>query len=315
MEQIAAGINDTDYYQIFYGEAISRDSSFPQICRIKPIFERLSLDDFTVLVDKIFESDDYEITTQFLYFLLLFRDMPHLQEYINSDTFSISYLEKLIIFTYGFCTIHDQSTDRIIDDILYFLSNDRLLDLALNSRYIMEDKLLLFFVLSKLDMRYLNKYFASVKDLVDFKKYFMMLPEEVLKRLISRNYQLFEYIMFMMKDGSSEGEINSEFNNRYKKEIDQFSVLHDIIREYKKETSYTSDKCLPFNKRDMGRISLLANMIKDLPDPKKAIDYFNGESVFIDEFEKNIVYAIVTDPVLKNIFHNYDRMLGARQPE
>ncbi|MBP7735752.1 MAG: hypothetical protein KA369_07255 [Spirochaetes bacterium] len=309
MEHDKDEIHEIDYYELFYVEAILSDSSFPQFSKIKPIFEQLSLDDFITFVDKIISADNYELTTQFFYFLLLFRDMPHLQEYINSKRFCTEHLEKFIIFTYGFCTMHNHTTDRIIDEILYFLSNERLLDLVLQSQYIKQDKLLLFFVLTRLDTKYLSKYFSMVKDISEFNKYFLQLPDDIMKTLISRNYQLFQYIMLMMLEEGSGDKTYFSFFNKYKKEIEQFGVLHDMIRKYRKETSYIQDVNLPFNRRDMSRISFLTNMIKDLPDPHRAIEYFNTESVFIDEFEKNIVYAIVTDPILRNIFQNYDQML------
>jgi len=58
----------------------------------------------------------------------------------------------------------------------------------------------------------------------------------------------------------------------------------------------------------MSRLSFLVNMVRELPDPVRAVDYFNGERVFIDEMEKNVVLAVVTDPLLKNIFRNYNVM-------
>ncbi len=303
-----ADSSKVDYYHLFYIEAIMQSSSL-KISNIRPIYESLTLDEFIVLVEKIFEKNDPETTTQFLYFLMLFRDMPHLQEYINSEKFSIKNIEKLIIFTYGFYTLHDYSTDRIIDEILYFLSNERLLELALNSEYIAHDKLLLFFILSKFGTNLLNKYFASIKNTSDFIKYFLNLPEHILKSLVSRNYQLFQYIMLIMSEADTETQTYNEFFNQYRQEIEQFSKLHDLIRKYKKETKYEKDKGLPFNLRDMGRISFLVDMVNVLPDPERAINYFSSESVFMDEFEKQIVYAIVTDPLLKNVFQYYDHML------
>jgi hypothetical protein len=297
-----------DYYHLFYVEAIMQ-SSLPKISRIKPIYENLTLEEFIGLVEKIFEKNDPETITQFLYFLVLFRDMPHLQEYINSEKFNIKNIERLIIFTYGFYSLHDYSTDRIIDEILYFLSNDRLLELALNSDYIAHDKLLLFFILSKFDTNLLNKYFASIKNTSEFIKYFLDLPEYILKSLVSRNYQLFQYIMLIISEADTESRSYNEFFNQYKKEIEQFSKLHDLIRKYKKETKYEKDKGLPFNMRDMSRISFLVDMVNVLPDPERAINYFDSESVFMDDFEKKIVYAIVTDPMLKDVFQYYDHML------
>ncbi len=311
MTHTAVDIPKVDYYHLFYVEAILQDSSLPQICKIRPIFEALTLDDFIALVDKVFDSNDYELTTQFLYFLLLFREMPHLQHYINSRKFSVEHLEKLIIFVFGFCSMHNHSTDRIIDEILYFLSTDRLLELVLYSQYITKDKLLLFFILTRLDTASLNKYFASLKDFTDFKMYFLHLPDDILKTMISRNYQLFQYVMMLMLEGETDGTLYAEFFNKYKSDIEQFSKLHDMIRQYKKDTVYEKDKEVPFNKRDMSRISLLVNMIKDLPDTDKAINYFSSESVFVDDFEKKIVHAIVTNPLLKNVFEHYDDMLEA----
>jgi hypothetical protein len=310
-ENKQANAEKIDYFHLFYVEAIMQDSAFPQINKIKPIFENLTLEEFIELVEKIFATNDYQMTTQFLYFLLLFRDMPHLQQYINSEKFTIANLEKLIIFVYGFCTLHDHSTDRIIDEILYFLTKERLLDLVVHSDYISHDKLLLFFILTKFDTDFLNKYFASIRNISEFSNYFLKLPDEILKTLISRNYQLFQYIMLLISEGEQEHKIYTQFFNKYRKEIEQFSKLHDMIRLYKQKTNYTKDRELPFNMRDMSRISFLVNMIKVLPEPEKAISYFNSESVFMDDFEKNIVYAIVTDPILKHVFNYYDTMLEA----
>lgn len=292
-----------DHFRIFCSEVLANDSGFPQINRIKPIFEKITIDEFMDLVEKVFEKKDYDLTTQFFYFLLLFRDMTHLQEYINTPRFNASYLEKFLIFVYGFCALHEQSTGHILDEILYFISSERLLELAMNSSYVARDKLLLFFILTKLDTKELNLYFASIKDITSFKMNFMRLPEEILKTMISRNYQLFQYIMMLMMDGDSEGDMYADFFSKYRGEIEQFSKLHDFIRKYKSTMTAETDRDQPFNSRDMSRISFLVNMIKDLPNPDKAIQYFNSESVFIDDFEKNIVHAIVTNPVMKNIFH------------
>lgn len=301
-----------DKYNLFYVEAIMHDSSFPQINRIKPIFENITLEEFIELVDRTIKSDDYEVSQQFLYFLMLFRDMPHLQEYINSDKFDIVMLERLVIFTYGYCTLHDHSTERIIDEILYYLNNERLLALVLHSKHISRDKLLLFFILSKFDIEMLNRYFKGIKNISEFINYFMNLPDEVLRSIISRNYHLFQYIMLMMAEGDSEQMVSSDFYNKFRKDIEQFSKLSDIIRKYKEKTNLEKEKTLPFHQRDMGRISFLVNMMADLPDPKKAVEYFESEHIFIDELEKKIVYAVVTDPILKNTFKYYDRMFDIK---
>jgi len=295
-------------FQLFYLEAIMQDSSFPHINKIRPMFETISQEDFIALVEKVFSKDDYELTQQFLYFLILFRDMKHIQEYINSDKFTLDMLEKFIMFTFGYCAIHDHSAERVLDEILFFLTNERLLDLALNSKFVNHDKLILFLILSKFDITMLNKFFAKNRNTTVFIEHFVMLPDEIMKSIISRNYHLFQYIMIMMAEVESSQSLSAEFINRYSEDIKQFSRLSDILKKYRESNDLQREKELPFNKRDMNRLSFLVNMVRELPDPVRAVEYFSGEKVFIDDMEKNVVLAIVTDPMLKGIFKNYSLM-------
>jgi len=299
---------DFNRYQLFYIEAILNDSSFPQINKIRPIFDNITLDDFIDLVDKVFAAEDYEVTQQFVYFLMLFRDMEHIQRYINSEKFTLDKLERLIIFTFGYCTMHDHSIDRVLDEILFFLDNKRLLDLALNSAYINNDKLMLFMILTKFNIEMLNTYFSKIRDVSKFINFFLKLPDEVLRSIISRNYHLFQYIMLMMAEVDTGQELSADFINRYSLDLQQFGKLSDILKQYRAKTDFEKEKDLPFDKRDMQRLSFLVNMVRDLPDPVKAVEYFAGERVFMDEMEKSVVLAVVTDPMLKNIFRNYDMM-------
>ncbi len=307
MDNVAENINLTglDKFQLFYTEAIMQDSSFPQINKIKPIFEKLSLDEFIEMVQRIFDEEEYELTQQFLYFLILFRDMTHIQDYINSEKFNIGMLERFIIFTFGYCSIHDHSTERVIDEILFFLNEERLLDLALNSSYINHDKLILFLILSKFDVAMLGRYFRQIKNIFEFIEFFIKLPDKFLKSIISRNYHLFQYLMTMMAEVDSTKDISVDFTMRYSEDIKLFSRLSDILKQYREKSNLNKDKDLPFDQRDMNRLSFLVNMIRELPDPVKAVEYFNVEKVFIDDMEKDVVLAVVTDPFLNDIFRDY----------
>ena len=295
-------------YQLFYLEAIMTDSSFPQINKIRPIFLNITLDEFIELVDKVFENDDYEVVQQFVYFLMLFRDMEHIQKYINSEKFTIDKLERLIMFIFGYCTMYEHSLDRVLDEILFFLDKKKLLELALNSTYVNNDKLILFMILTKFNMEMLNTYFSKIKDISGFIKFFIKLPDEVLRSIIARNYHLFQYIMLMMAEVESDESISAEFINKYSFDLQQFGKLSDILKEYRARTDFKKERDLPFQQRDMQRLSFLVNMVRDLPDPARAVEYFAGEGVFMDDMEKNVVLAVVTDPLLKNIFRNYDIM-------
>jgi len=303
-----------DRFHLFYVEAIMHDSSFPQINKVRPVFENLSLNDFIELMEKSIYSDEYEVTQQFLYFLLLFRDLGHLREYLNSDKIGIEILEKMVMFVYGHCTMYDHSTEYIIDEVLSFLNNDRLLALVIDSKLISRDKLLLFFILSRFDIELLNKYFKHIRNINEFIDYFLKLPEEVLRSIISRNYHLFQYIMLMMAEGESKHNVSKEFFEKYRSDIELFSRLSDMVRKIKVETKNgdnSSNSGKPERISGMPRIPFLVNMLKDLPDPDKAIQYFDTEHVFMNENEKKIVLTIINDPLMKNTLKNYATMLHA----
>ena len=165
-----AGFNK---FQLFYVEAIMNDSSFPMLNRVKPIFEKMTLEEFNVLVNKISKADDYELYQQFFYFLILYRDMKNIQEFLNSESFNIDMLEKFIIFTFGYFSKHDSTNEDIFDEILFFLNRERLFELTMKSKFIQSDKHLLFLMLSKFDLNMLNKYFATITDKSGIINYFL----------------------------------------------------------------------------------------------------------------------------------------------
>jgi hypothetical protein len=295
-------------FQTFYNEVILNDPDMPPINKIRSIFADITLDDFIIFVDGIFSSEDNELMQQFIYYFVLFSDMDHIQEHINSERFNIEKLEQLILFTVGYCTMHDLSIDRIIDKILFFLDKDKLMELALNSSVINNDKFMLFMILTKFDTDMLNRFFLKKKDVSSFIDFFIRLPDDVLRSIISRNFHLFQYIMLMMTELETLRTISAEFIRKYSLDLQQFGKLNDILKKYRDNTDITLDKDLPLQKRDMHRLAFLVNMVRELNDPVQAVEYYSNENVFIDDLEKNFVRAVVTDPMLKHIFRKYEAL-------
>ena len=299
-------LKDMNKYQIFCSEVILTESILPPVNKVRSIFESLTLDEFIVFVDKVFSSGDYELTQLFIYYFVLFCDLDNIQEFINSEKFSIDRLEQLIMFTFGYCTMHEIQVDKIIDKILLFLDKDKLMGLALNSKVINNDKFILFMLLTKFDTEMLNRYFLKIRDVSGFIDFFIRLPDDVLRGIISRNYHLFQYIMLMMSEVETAGINSVEFIRKYSFDLQQFGKLNDVLKKYRDNTNIESDKHLPLQRRSMQRLAFLVNMVRELSDPAKAVEYYSNENVFIDDLEKSFVLAVVTDPILKNVFKKYD---------
>jgi len=293
-------------FQIFCEEAVFNDSLVPRINKIRSIFEDITHDEFVVFVDKVLSSEDFELTQQFIYYFILLCDMEHLQEYINSEKFTVEKLEQLIMFVFGYCTMNEISAETVVDKILLFLDKEKLMGLALHSDVVNNDKFMLFLLLTKFDTVMLNKYFSKIKDISGFISFFIKLPDSVLRSIISRNYHLFQYIMLMMAEVESVGTHSVEFVKKYSLDLQQFGKLNDVLKKYRDNTNIESDKHLPLQRRSMQRLAFLVNMVRELSDPAKAVEYYSNENVFIDDLEKSFVLAVVTDPILKNVFKKYD---------
>jgi hypothetical protein len=285
-----------------YLSHLFNDSLMPPLSQLKPLFEKATQEEFIRLVSDMMDHNNRELFEQFLYYIILFRDMNNVQDILNDDNTPIEIVERLILYSHGHCALRGLSVENVLDEILYFIRPERLLKLLVTSKHIARDKLFSFFILTKFDRPLLDRYFAEKRDVSAFVHSFMNLPDEMMRSIITRNYRLFQYIMLMiMEDGDVDAKVGG-FYEKYKGEIEQLSMLSDSIRKYKKSADLEHEKDLPFGKRNMARIAFLVSRIREMDDPEKAMIYFEGEKVFADENEKELLYEIVTNPMFRHTF-------------
>ena len=295
-------LQEKESFEEQYLSHLFNDSSMPPISHLKPLFEKATKEEFIKLISDMTEHGNRDLFEEFLFYLVLFRDMTNIQDYLNDDDVPIDMVERLILYSHGHCALKGYSVENVLDEMLYFLKPERLLKLLVTSKHISKDKLFSFFILTKLDRQLLDRYFAEKRDVSAFVKSFMKLPEDVMRSIITRNYRLFQYIMLMVMEEGNVDEKIGEFYAKYREEIEQLSVLSDVIRSYRKEADLEREKSLPFGQRNMARIAFLVNKIREMDDPKKAIIYFEGEKVFADDAEKELLYEVVTNPMYRNTF-------------
>ena len=293
-------VEENSIFNKFCSSITNETNIFPRMNEIRELLLSMDEQDFVELRNAIVSSKNDDILRQFLYFIVLCRDMESVRNYVNSSKTDTTLIEQIVMFSYSYVVLYDYSLEYVIDNLLSFISHDKLLQLILESDSIANDKLLLFFILSKFQFEVLNKYFGTIKDIPSLMKYFITLPEKILRSIVSRNYRLFQYIMIMMAEGDQDAAIDSNFFNKYKSDIEMFSKLNDLIRSYRMSTNPVT--CDPEMNQEVSskRLAYLVNMLKDSPDIKQALDYFSGENIYISKKEQNIVTAIVLDPLLQH---------------
>ena len=295
MDNIA---DQQNHFAAFREHIADDETVFPKIQDIQDLFTNINEKDFIKLVNSVITSNDDQLFKQLLYYIMLFRDMKNIKDFVNSDKTDIALIERLVLFSYSYCLLYDYSIEYVVDNMLSFVDSNKLLALVLNSKLIADDKLLLFFILSKFPFETLNQYFATIQDIPGFINYFLKLPEEILHSIVSRNYRLFQYIMLMM----AEEDVDHSFLKKHKKDIEMFGNLNELLNTYKVATNPLI--CDPEMNREASpvRIAYLVNMLKSTIDIRQAVLHFEGENVYKSVKEKTIVTAIVVDPFLKNIY-------------
>ncbi|MBN2435859.1 MAG: hypothetical protein JXK07_11400 [Spirochaetes bacterium] len=296
-------MNKTVVFEKYLAKAVMKDDELPSIRKIEGFFKGLSEEELISLIDTVISSNDHDEFQLFLYYLLLFRENQNIQKFINSPRLNIELLERVVLFTYGYCTLKDYPTEVIFDEILYFVDQQRLLSLLIDGKFVHRDKLLLLYVLSKLDSNSIKIYFEEKKTILDFISFFIKLPDELVRSVIMKNYSLFQYIIVMSVEHIRDETVHAFFI-KYQQDMDQISKLNDMLRNYQKKANLEKERSLPFEQRDMNRISFLVNRIRELPDSVKAIEHFDAEGAFADSVEKQMVKTIVLDPFFVSMFRN-----------
>ena len=170
-------------------------NGLPELTRVLEAFE--SADDyaFNGYATYLLENNLKEEFELFLYYLTLFRTNERVQHLLNMNNTPVKLIEHLIMFSYGYITNKGRPVDDVYDDLLNYLSYDKLLQLLTESTHIKRDKMLLFFLLTKLDTKYIDLFFGRCPDVEKTVRSFLFLPEESIYQIIYRNVSLFEYIL------------------------------------------------------------------------------------------------------------------------
>lgn len=273
-----------------------------ELRKISDVYKKTTVDEFIVYIEYILTNNLKEEFKYFLYYLLLFRDEKNIQKFLNMENTPIKLVEHLIIYSYGYTTHKGGSADDIFDDLLFFFSNERLLQLLIESSLISRDKILLFFLLTKLNIQYIDKFFSKQTDIEKTIKSFLYLPDCALDQIIFRNVNLFDYILSILPVYADQSRIE-DFLSKFDEEIIQIKKINELVSTLKKIN--VSDIDPKNNHYDLSRIAKIISIYSESDYNVKSLEMLNNYNVFTSPFEKSLFFEIISNPMFKSLFQKY----------
>ncbi|HEY1406215.1 MAG TPA: hypothetical protein VF857_06360 [Spirochaetota bacterium] len=279
----------TDDSSVFY--TIDFNEKYPSIGNLRNIYIKANEDDYRVFIDDLISNNRKLEFELFLYYLILFKDIPEIQKMLNSDKLDIEILEHLIMFSYGFISVNYGSPDRILDNLLYFLNEDSLVRLCTESTHISRDLRMVIFILTKLSVEKIDAYFSRTENIADIITAFSKLPESAITEIIYRNTALFDYIISMMP-AFLDRETSDSFFMKYAKIIDQMREINRLLKMYDSNTRVCTDR------EDLSRIAILVSLLQK---SDMALGMLADGSVLSSNNDRLLAIEISSNPLFADL--------------
>lgn len=266
----------------------------------KSFYKHFEAEDIQQFLTKAEKECDVENVYSMYYYFKLFLSEKDFQNTINTPEFPILVVENFILYLMGYC--HDIGEEREVffDNNINFLTEDKYISLLTESEYLYRDVDFFVYILMKLSHNSVDKILKSGKHirqvLIDI---FLNFPEDRINHILTRNPVIFNYIIdFLLEE-------------RMFQEVDYFQTKHtDILKNAQKIQALTR-KLLEMNDKGKSLVEInrgeralfIIREIKQTTDLKETFSILEYNNVFIDEFEKLLIYTLLFDQGFHGFFN------------
>lgn len=264
----------------------------PDLKKIRDVFVKATGEEYLEFTRFLVRGNQADRFKLFMYYLLLFRDDQKIQGIINSEQVSIEMLEHLVLYSYGYAIMKKITPDNVLDDILYFLSDDKLLSLCIDSEHMSRDFLFVIFILTRLPVAKIDEFFSKSPYTKNIIHSFTIIPDKLIREIIYRNVVLFDFILSVMPVYLDE-QASIAFSKKYEELIEKMRELNSLIMMYK-----TGREIYP-NKKELSRIAILVTIMTRYSDIN--MDIFNDRNFLTSRKDLEIAKAISKDPMFVNL--------------
>lgn len=227
-----------------------------------------------------------------------YRDVESIHDLMNSEKFPAEFLERYILFLLRNQLLAGEDLEFLFDRYLYFLNQETMLRLLLESEYLSRDADFFIQVFSHLQNKYIDILLSRdgetrnrITDL------FLSLNRERINELLLKNSVIFDYIlMFLDLDGKEKQaeQFQKEYDDvvKYAKQIDEAAYLASRV---KKDLSCSDGE----ERGDL--IAVIVNNILNTKDPDLTMKILLQKEVILTETEKICVAKLVSDEELRGL--------------
>lgn len=273
------------------------------INRIRDIITHFTEEQFRGFIGLVIDSKDYQLFEQLVYYLTLFKDLEEIQNFLSNEKISIDVLEHILMFTYARASLSGVPEDQALDNILIFINQEKYIELMLHSDVICKDKLLCYYLLTKLDRKHIDIFFNQHPDIIAFLEGFIKLPEKTVKTILTKNPDLFGYISMFLQTMNSE--LANNFIEKHQIDIMELDKVKQIILDVSNHFDLEAEKNLPLSQRNKERLAEIVRKVKEMNNIFNILHTLEGEGVIVDEIEEKLISEILGNPIFKDVLNKY----------
>jgi hypothetical protein len=281
---------------------IFSDNNCIRIKSAYDMFNAIDVPAFEKIVNELCGAGMSESRKIFVYYLVLFRKEPHVRTFFEKASMPLYFISSVILYVAARSGKSPEESSDALDDILNMIPKETLFNLAVSTDAIVRDKKLMLHVLSKMDIRYLDRYFENMEKVNEFISGMSTLPKNLVKTYFFRNPQLHGYYVFLLNAVDTSGIPNvKELSGIDLTEVAEVKKIADYLtRHY----DLQREKDLPLPKRDKDRYAAIVSSVRHLENVVHVLSGLENEGVINGE-ERDLIEEILSNPIFRDVREKY----------
>lgn len=304
----SAAITDDSYtFELFRKDRLSEDDLFflrngIYIRSAYSFFSSADKQAFESLVSRLSSPHHDTERLNLIYYIALFRKEPYLNDLLRCADLPLDFIEEIVISIVTRKNFRFDEDNRALDEILDIFPQQTLFNLITAGKITPDNSMLVFYILSKMETFYLDRYFGELTTVKEFVIEICHMPEKVIRTYFYRNPKLHGYYTMLLNAIDLSDIPNA-------KEFCSFDLTElDKVKKIAVDISFKFDikkeKSLSLSHRNTDRFAFIINRIRDMTDTPHVLSTLEHEGV-IDDEEISLLGEIMHNPMFKDVLEKY----------